>query len=208
MRLPSTLGVNSESKPLGTRAGRWQEGHPGPGLPAPRGRLPPRSPGLLAPQPCPAVQKEASRPPVRERGALGAGPGARAAAALCPRHPAGNAGNARVPPASPPPTGCVTLSRSLGFSEPPFSVSEARWGQLSHGRGGAARTGGRGRPEPCPHLSGPPLPTRKARGAARPPPSLRLTPNAARFCSCSDCEWSQGGSGQPLPGRQVLGSLS
>lgn len=38
MRLPSTLGVNSESKPLSTRVGQWQEGHPGPGLPAPRGR--------------------------------------------------------------------------------------------------------------------------------------------------------------------------
>lgn len=192
--------------------------HPGPGLPAPRGRsgpTPPPSPGILPPTPpppSPAVQKEASRSPgcCTDRGAgcweQGLGP-------------------VRLPPCAP-----VTL---LGTLESPLhprciptnrlrDLEQVAWlfrasffclrSQVGPAPPRAVGTAGARGPGSFCAMSSRLWPSfshsqSKSVGEVVPKPPSHPK-RGTRFYACSNCEWLRGGSEQPLPGEQVLGSLS
>lgn len=180
MRLCSTWGVNSKSKPLGTGArARRQEGRPG--LPAPRGCSGPGPPsGLLAPSPSPAPREGAGYQP-------GHGPNREESPVLGRGMVSSHCHWGLVTllrrlelrsqdrTGSPPPTGDVTLSRSLGSSQLPFLSVKPAGAQVSS-RGCSSW------PLRCWYLTSPSLPTSPAKwGAALGGPGPPSHPSEARL---------------------------
>lgn len=133
MRMRSALGVNSKSKPLGTLTlAFW---------PLRDARGPPlSSQGSFPPAPAQPCRRELpdhrATAQTEESRVLGAGPGVGPAAARCPGNLAGKVrAHVLSPPGSPPPTGCMTLSRSLAFLSFPFLSVEPGGLPLPQGNG-------------------------------------------------------------------------